>query len=466
MLAGGSIARGSKAADLDIAILDGWVIDPESNTDTWLNVGVRSGEIVVLTKKPIVANKMLFASGCIVCPGFIDILAHGMDIENNRYQAMDGVTTVFELESGAEDVDAWYAERRGKRILNYGASAGHLHARRSVFPDEQDFEHKEATAEQIAQMAAHLERNLKAGAVAVGMAIEYCPGASREEVLEMFRLAAKYGASVHVHLRYGNMQPPGTAMEGLQDVLDYASQTKAALHVVHVPSMGLGNTRKLIEMIAAKQKAKMDITGDAYPYTAFATGISSAVFEEGWQQRFGIDYGDLQWAATGERLTKETFEKYRAQGGTVIAHAIPEDAVKAAMASPSLMVGSDGALTNGVGHPRSAGTFARLMGRYVREQKTVSLKQAVRKVTLMPARRLERRVPAMRQRGRIRIGCKADITVFDPFAIKDNATYQHPDRFSSGVKHLLVNGVAVVEDYRLLDGIFPGQPIRARVEKG
>lgn len=444
----------------DLAIIGGRVMDPDTNTDAKLNIAIKNGRIVKRTTAKLNAKQTLLADGCVVCPGFIDIIAHGMDIENNRYQAMDGVTTVLDMESGSAEIDKWYADRKGMMLLNYGASSGHSAARGLIFPDEKQFENSAATEAQINEMARTVETNLKKGALGVGMGIEYYPGASHWEIYQMFRVAARYNAPVHVHVRYGTVLEPGSALEGIQEVIACAAATGAPLHIVHVPSMGLSNTPELLKVIGEAQRNGMDITADAYPYTAFGTGIGSAVFAEGWQQRFAMDYGDLQWAETGERLTRETFEKYREKGGMVIAHAIPESAVRAAIGSPNLMVGSDGGLRNGVGHPRSAGTFARVMGKYVREERLLSLMQAIKKVTLMPANRLSRHCAAMRRKGRLAIGCDADVTVFDPQTIRDNATYDKPAQYSSGVRHLVVGGSVVVRDGVLKDDLMPGRAVR------
>jgi dihydroorotase len=203
------------------------------------------------------------------------------------------------------------------------------------------------------------------------------------------------------------------------------------------------------------------VTTELYPYTAASTYLQSALFEPGWQDRFGIGFKDVQWAATGERLTEETFARYRARGGFVVIHMIPEEALRAALTHPDVMVGSDGVpLTNGGGHPRGVGTYARVLGRYVREEKLLDLMTALRKITLMPAARLEPFVPAMRRKGRIAVGMDADLTVFDPARIIDHATYENPAQFSTGIRHVIVNGTFVVRDEQLVANVAPGRPIR------
>jgi dihydroorotase len=164
--------------------------------------------------------------------------------------------------------------------------------------------------------------------------------------------------------------------------------------------------------------------------------------------------------ATGERLTAETFARYRKEGGPVIGHSIPEEVSRLAAAYPGVMIASDGRIDNGKGHPRGVGTFARVLGRYVRDQKALSLMDALRKMTLLPAQRLEKAVPAMRLKGRIKVGADADLTIFDPATVIDRATFEQPAQYSEGIRHVLVGGVIVVRDEKIVEDVKPGKAIR------
>jgi N-acyl-D-aspartate/D-glutamate deacylase len=213
-------------------------------------------------------------------------------------------------------------------------------------------------------------------------------------------------------------------------------------------------------MIEGARQRGLDISTEAYPYTATQTLIESAIYDEGWQERLGMTYKDLQWVATGERLTEETFARYRKSGGSVIGHSIPEEIARLAIGHPLVMIASDGLLTEGKGHPRGAGTFARVLGRYAREQQALTLMDAIRKMSLLPAQRLEKAVPQMRTKGRIKIGADADLAVFDPAKVTDQATFENPAQFSSGISYVLVNGVLVVRAGKLMEGVKPGVAIR------
>jgi N-acyl-D-aspartate/D-glutamate deacylase len=457
----------STAEVYDLVILNGRVIDPETRTDAVRNLGISNGKIKQISRARLNGRNTIDARGFVVAPGFIDLHQHGQNEENFRFKALDGVTSALELEVGTGDVDRWYAERAGKSLINYGVSAGHLAARMAAMKEPVTFlptgeaARRAATDAEISEMKQRLEQGLKQGAVAVGFGIQYTPQASHWEILEMFRVAAQYGASCHVHMRNAGAKEPASSVQALEEVISSAAITGAPLHVVHIHSTGGPATPKLLQMIGEARSRKLDITTECYPYIAGMTDIKSAIFNEGWQGVFGIDYNDLQWAATGERLTKETFEKYRKTGGMVAVFSMTEEIVTEALRNPLTMIASDGILDNGKGHPRTAGTYARVLGKYVREDRALTLLDAITKMTLMPAQRLERRVPSMRNKGRIRAGADADLTIFDPQTISDRATFQEAAKESAGVKFVIVNGVIVVKDGQLQANVHPGGPIRA-----
>jgi N-acyl-D-aspartate/D-glutamate deacylase len=453
-----------QAQQYDLVIANGRVLDPESRLEAARTIGIRAGRIEALTEGPLAGRDSIDAAGLVVAPGFIDLHSHGQNLENYRLKAMDGVTAALELEVGVGDVDGWYAERAGKAPIHYGASVGHIPARMALMHDPSrslvptgDAAHLAADEEQIVEMKRRVEHGLMRGAVGVGFGIGYTPAASRWEILEMFRVASRFAAPCFVHMRATGQD----SVDGLEELIAAAALTGAPLHVVHITSMGLRSTPKLLAMVGEARNRNLDITTELYPYTAAMTELESALFDPGWEQKLGIGYSELQWVATGERLTAETFAKYRRAGGPVIMHMIPPAAVEAAMASPLTMIASDGWIQDGKGHPRGAGTFARVLGHYVRETHTLSLMDAVEKMSLMPARRLETYVPAMRNKGRIRVGADADLTILDPPRVADRATYEQPNLYSTGIRYVLVNGTPVVRDGQLVADAAPGQGVRA-----
>jgi N-acyl-D-aspartate/D-glutamate deacylase len=452
----------------DIVIANGRVMDPESGLDAVRNVGIMGGKIRAISAEPLKGKSVIDAKGLVVAPGFIDLHEHGQEPRNYQFQAHDGVTTSLELEVGTDDVDAWYAQREGKTLINFGVSAGHIPVRMKVMHDPGNFlptgdaAHREATPQEVEEIKNQIRNGLQTGALAVGMGINYTAGASHDEIVEVFRVAAAENASVHVHLRHAGLKEPTTGLVGIEEVIAAAAATGAPLHVVHITSMGLKNTPQLIAMVRGAQKNGLDVTTECYPYTAGSTNLDSAIFDPGWQERQGITYKDIQWSKTGERLTAETFEKYRKEGGLVVIFSIPEEAVRTAIADTIVMIASDGVPTTGPRvHPRGQGTFSRVLGHYVREEKTLDLMTALRKMTFMPAQRLQKRAPMFNDKGRIREGADADITVFDPQRIIDKATFEDPLQYSAGIQFVLVNGVPVVSNGELVEGVFPGRPARA-----
>jgi N-acyl-D-aspartate/D-glutamate deacylase len=461
-----------QASSYDIVIANGRVMDPESGLDAVRNVGITAGKIRAISVEPLKGKTVLDAKGLVVAPGFIDLHEHAQEPRNYQFQARDGVTTSLELEVGTEDVDAWYAKRESKSLINFGVSAGHIPVRMKVMHDPGNFlptgdaAHREATPQELEEIKNQIHHGLERGALAVGMGINYTAGASHDEIVDVFRVAAAEKASVHVHLRHAGLKEPTTGLVGIEEVIAAAAATGAPLHVVHITSMGLANTPQLIAMVKGAQNRGLDVTTECYPYTAGSTNLESAIFDPGWQERQGITFKDVQWSKTGERLTAETFEKYRKEGGLVVIFSIPEEAVRAAIAEPVVMIASDGVpVTGSKVHPRGQGTFSRVLGHYVREEKTLDLMTALRKMTLMPAQRLQKRAPIFKGKGRIREGADADITVFDPLRIIDKATFEDPLQYSAGIQFVLVNGTPVVSKGELVEGLFPGRPARAPVSK-
>lgn len=466
------VAVSSAQQRYDVVITNGRVMDPESGLDAVRSVGIRGGKIVSVTTDAITGARTIDAKGLVVAPGFIDMHQHGQEPRNYQFQAHDGVTTSLELEVGTDDVPGWYAHREGNALINYGVSIGHIPVRMKVMKDPShwlptgDAANREATPEELAELERRMNEGLDQGALAVGMGINYTEAATHEEIIEMFRIAAKHGASVHVHLRWAGIKEPHNGVAGIEEVIAAAAATGAPLHVVHITSMGLRDTPQLIAMVEGAQKRGLDVTTECYPYIAASTNLESAVFNAGWQEKYGITYKDLEWVATGERLTAETFEKYRKIGGPVVIFEIPEAAARAGVSSPIVMIASDGPQFTGPKvHPRGNGTFSRVLGHYVREEHALDLMTALRKMTLMPAQRLEKHAPMFHDKGRIRVGADADITVFDPKTVIDKATFEEPMQYSAGIQYVLVNGMPVVNDGKLVDGIFPGRAARAPVTK-
>ncbi len=464
------------AQQYDLVIEGGRVMDPESGLNAARNVGISNGKIARISAEPLVGKRVLSAKGFVVAPGFVDLHQHGQDNDSGRVKAFDGVTTALELEIGVPDVAAFLKQKAGHSLINYGTAASHAAARALVFgaplpaaaisthagipeilPKSGPATNQPATPQQIEAIRQRLRAELDAGGLAIGMGIQYTPGATRLEVIDMFRLAAERGVPVYTHVRSFGSIEPGSDIESVSEVIGAAAITGAPLHIVHINSTCLRDSQECLSLVEGARARGLDVTTEAYPYIAGMTTINSALFNPGWREKLGIDYSALQLPDTGERLTKERFEELhnstKPQG--VLMFANTQEVVDKVIPHPLVMIASDGA----EGHPRNAGTYSRVLAQYVREKGTLTLMDALRKMTLMPAEVLEKSTPAARAKGRLQEGADADIVVFDPQAITDRATYQAPMETSVGMQYVIVGGTVLIDQGRLVPDTFPGKAL-------
>jgi N-acyl-D-aspartate/D-glutamate deacylase len=455
------------AQQYELVIDGGRVMDPETGLDAVRNVGIRDGKIVRISSEALRGRRVIDAHGLVVAPGFIDLHQHGQELESQRVKALDGVTTALELEIGAPDVAQFLKAKDGHSLIHYGTSASHVAARALAFgaplppgeilPKSGPATDQPATPEQIEAMRERLRAELDAGALAVGMGIQYTPGATRLEVIDMFRLAAERRLPVYTHMRSSGRIEPGSAIEATSEVIGAAAVTGASLHIVHINSTCARDAMECLAMIEGARARGLDVTTEAYPYIAGMTFINSAVFNPGWREKMGIDYSDLVIPNTGEHLTKERFDELHNSNTpqTVLIFSNTQEMVDKVIPHPLVMIASDGI----PGHPRNAGTYSRVLAQYVREKGTIRLMDALRKMSLMPAEMLERSTPAARQKGRLQEGADADIVVFDAATITDRSTFAKPMEPSVGVRYLVVSGTLVVEEGKIVADVFPGRAL-------
>jgi N-acyl-D-aspartate/D-glutamate deacylase len=455
------------AQQYDLVLEGGRVMDPETGLDAVRNVGVSDGKIARISPEPLTGRRVIQAGGLVVAPGFIDLHQHSQDLASQRVKALDGVTTALELEIGAPDVAQFLKAKEGRSLINYGTSASQVAARSLVFgvplpegdilPKSGSATEQSATPEQITKILERLREELDAGGLAIGMGIQYTPGASRLEVIDIFRLAAERRLPVYTHVRSNGRVDPGSSIESIGEVIGAAAVTGASLHIVHINSTCARDSIECLSMIEGARAHGLDVTTEAYPYTAGMTAINSSVFNPGWQQRMGIDYGDLVLPDTGEHLTKDRFDALRQSSTThfVLIFGYSQQVLDQVIPNPLVMIASDGL----EGHPRNAGTYSRVLAQYVREKGTISLMDALRKMSLMPAEMLERSTAAARLKGRLQEGADADIVVFDPATISDRATFANPMEPSIGVRYLLVAGTVVVHQGKIAPGVSPGHAL-------
>jgi amidohydrolase family protein len=477
VLAVGAPAVSAKPPVYDLVIENGRVMDPETGADHIANVGVSKGKITAISKAPLSGKRRIDAKGLVVAPGFIDLHSHAQYPFGYDQQARDGVTTALELEAGTYPIKAFYADRLGKTRINFGASVGIQGIRTNIKTGIRDhtgmsepavivrkaeWAETPFTPSERDRERAMFREEFAAGGLGMGVNYEYLPALARDELYELMQDAAAVHAPVFVHVRASTRADVDNLMAPMQEMVADAASTGASVHVCHIGSKSLTAIVPVLDMFDRARKHGVDISTEVYPYDAGSTVIGSALFNEGWRDRQGADFKDIEWPPTGERMTAESFAKFRSEHpeAFVILHTIPPKTVEIAIAHPGVMIASDAVpYANGAGHPRGTGTFARVLGVYVREKHALTLMDAIARMTLLPAKRLEQISPAMKHKGRVQVGADADLTLFDPDKVIDRATYSHPTVTSAGVPYVLVGGTPVVDGGEIVKTAFPGKGV-------
>ncbi len=464
-------------SEFDLVLTGGRVMDPETGLDGVRNVGISGGKIASISTEVLNGKRTIDVTGMVVSPGFIDLHVHGVSNTEQEYQLHDGLTTALELEWGIGPLKAWYGQRESKALINYGASVCWPFERyRALEKYRQEADKlrdpsgdnaytlvntinqitpsytEVPDASEMRQTLENIEESLKDGGIGIGIPIGYLPQTNPTELYKVYEMAGRSGTLLFTHVRTPDMS-------GLQEAFSNAMLTRAPLHIVHLNSMALGNIELALKMLEDSQNQGYRITSEVYPYTAASTALESAMFNPGWQERLGMDYEDLQWVATGERLNKDTYEAYRKEGGIVIMHMMQPEWIAKGLSAEGIAIASDGMMYAPLAHPRTAGTFTRVLGKYVRDDHTLDMMSALKTLTLIPAKILEDIAPVMLQKGRLQEGADADITIFDPETIRDRATFDGGLKFSKGVTYVMVGGVLVLDQGKTVPNQYPGQPI-------
>lgn len=444
----------------DLVILNGRVMDPESGRDEVANVGIAGERIDAITADEIRGTDTLDATGHVVAPGFIDLLSSvRRERKAHEDKAADGVTTAIGLHGGPLDVAEYVEDHRAVGpVVNFAATVDHRAIREAVGITDR---YVAATPEQIPQMKELARKAIRSGAVGIGFGLNYSPGASYEETFAMFGVAGEFEAMAAPHARYKGNVFPLTMSLATMEMIAMAAATGTSLQMIHLISSTVGSAPLSIALLEGAKEHGVDVGFDFHVWTRNQTSLQSALYDEGWQERFGgADYSCLYVSSTQENLTEERFYELRARPGrlSVQCEFIPEEEILMGIRSPLGIISSDGGgLVDGTGHPRSVGTFARFLGRYVRDQKVVSWMEGIEKITLLPAQRLEKAIAAMAQKGRLQVGMDADITVFDPQTVREQATYAEPDQRSAGIAWVVVNGVVAIDHGIAVEGAAPGR---------
>ena len=486
--------------DYDAVLRGGRVIDPESGLDAVRDVAVAGDRVVAVGIGLPPGRQELDAVGQVVTAGFVDLHSHAHDLGSARLQVTDGVTTALELEAGVTPVAAAYAAAAAVgRPVNYGFAASWAMARMDVLADV-TFDGsigplfanlgnprwgRAASPPEIGRILGLLEADLADGALGIGLLVGYAPGATPVEYLRVAALAAASGVPTFTHSRDLIEFTPGGAIDGAEEIVRAAGETGAHMHYCHVNSTTIRHADRVLALVERAQRAGAHVSTEAYPYGAGMTGIGAAFLAPERLVERGLTPRSIIYAPTGEEVASAgRLNELRAAdpGGLAIIRQLNEEdpddqaILLRYLTFPGSVIASDAMPLTWIGappepaawplppaavtHPRTAGTFARSIST-LRRSGGLSLPEILAKCSLHPARLLQDRVPAMRRKGRLSEGSDADLVVFDPETISDQATYSDSTRPSTGIRHVLVNGTVVVRDGRLDPNAQPGRPVRA-----
>lgn len=492
-----------------IVLMGGRVIDPETGLDAVRNVAISDGKIQAISEFDLAGDVVVDASGLVVAPGFIDLHAHGQNIGDYRMLAAQGVTTALELESGVLPIADWYDGQAQKELpINYGASAGWTFGRIATFSDtdplsipayfqdaqsQNDWKFDIANDAQSERILSLVEQGLRDGGLGIGINAGYAPGYGQKEYFALSKLAGEFGVATYTHVRYASNLEPQSSFEAVKELIANAALTGTHMHICHINSTSLADINSTMELINDAKARDIPISIGAYPYGAASTVVGAAMFTgDDWRGRMSSTAENFQLGK--DRMTEEELADYQANSpGTFITwHFLDENnpsdlsLLDMSILHPDVLIESDsvfwsyfdddGGISNYEGaewplpekvfsHPRSAGTYSKILREYVRERGLMTVSEAVRKMSLLPAQTLEDFVPQMRSKGRLQIGMDADIVVFDLATVTDNATFENSNQPATGVQTVLVNGNFVVRDGALAIEAPYGQAIRRPLTK-
>ena len=437
---------------MNILIHGGRVIDPANRVDAMLNILTQDGKIRWLGTEMPQADLRIDATGKIVTPGFIDIHMHEDPVRSGKidfdiFNCMlrMGVTTAVGGNCGinvCDPVEYLSLVDRDGAPVNVAMFAGHEYFRKAAGATDI---YAGSTQAQQDIMAENLRKALDGGCVGVSFGLRYVPGADKEEFFRAAECCKPGHKLIASHVR--------DDADGIFDAIDEFCQAGIEyglpVQISHIGSMGgFGQMGEVLRRTDALRMNGLDIMLDCYPYFAFSTRIGTPTYDPGWLDRYHCDYGVLEFCEgkyKGQRATKETFDEMRRDFPecVTVCHVMKESDVRMAFRHPSVMVGSDGLLSAGQGHPRAAGSFPRFLAEFARKG-TLSLYDAVEKITALPASRL-----GLTAKGRLNVGADADITVFDFDRIQDGATFAQPIAPPVGIDCVILGGRVAAENCRI-----------------
>ncbi len=434
-------------------IFGGRVIDPASHVDGLLNLLIEDGKIAWAGSELPQADRTIDATGKIVTPGFIDIHLHEDPVENGAIRQCifpmalrQGVTTVA---GGNCGINVWdpgayldLVDRDGAAV-NVAMFAGHEYFRKAAGAEDI---YAGSTTAQLDAMEEGIREALEKGCVGVSFGLRYVPGADRTEFFRAAGCCAEKKKIIASHVR--------DDADGIFDAIDEFCAAGVAfgvpVQISHIGSMGgFGQMAGVLRQIDGYRLRGLDIAMDCYPYFAFSTRLGTPTYDPGWLDRYHCGYEVLEFCEgryKGQRATAETFAEMRRDMPECITvcHVMQEADIRLAFTHPAVMLGSDGLMNNGQGHPRAAGSFPRFLAEFARKG-TLPLYRAIEKMTAMPAARL-----GLTSKGRLSVGADADITIFGYDAIQDKATFPEPAAAPQGIDYVFLGGELVLDHGEIL----------------
>lgn len=440
----------------DLKITNGEIYDFDNSSKDILDIGISSGKIVKIGKNIGEAKIIIDAEKKIVSPGFIDIHMHeetiGNTIDNDDYDIANkmllmGVTTGVGGNCGInkQSIKEFYdfVDKNGSPI-NYLLFIGHNYLREQVGIEDR---YRKATDKEIEQMKVLLNEAIDYGAIGLSFGIEYLPGITLDEIVKLCEPLRGKEVLLSAHYR----KDAKYAIESVKELIEISKKTGIPIQISHLGSCAAyGMMNETLEVIQKAIDDGIDIEADCYPYDAFSTYIGSAVFDEGCFDLWNKSYDSIlltEEPYKGVRCNKELFIKARKEHPNmlVVAFVMNEDEVVRALKSPFMSIASDGLYNTSQGHPRGAGTFPKVLSKYVREEEKISMLEALKKMTLIPAKRL-----GLKSKGQIKLNYDADLVIFDPKNIQDKADYLNPTLPPEGIEYVIINGEIVAKDKKIL----------------
>lgn len=438
-------------------INNGLVIDPGNRVFSKLNIAIEQGRIVEISNKKLTGEHNIDADGLIVSPGFVDIHMHedpydeGKDKFNiSIFECMlrMGVTTAVggNCGSGPDDPEIYLdaVDRIGIPI-NLGLLVPHNSLRKKVNSWDK---YTNVSHANILIMKEFAEYFLKKGCLGISFGIRYIPGITDEELVTVCQALIGSNKIAAAHIR----DDASGVIPSSVELIETGEKLKVPVQISHIGSMGAyGQMKELLSLMDYYKQNGVDVGADCYPYNAFSTGIGETTYDEGFLDRYGIDYDSIEIAEgeyRGQRCSEEIFKKLRSEKPETITigHVMREKEVDLALSHPDVLLAGDGFMHNLEGHPRASGTFPRFISKYVREKKLLSLYEAIEKMTYLPAKRYGL------NKGSLSLGSEGDVVIFDYNTIDDMATFEKPAEPPIGIKYVLVNGEVAVKDNVIVSG--------------